>query len=166
MKPWALTETHSEGKFLVVRRDGTIPEWPHFVLSAYDPATSSALLAYAETFARHTYTLHHNGSISDDEFKEKLDYAKGVHDLAVSFAELRATNVEKAAQSDPEAPPHRTDDPTIIDLMRRKGKIVTITDIRETIPFGDMKPEFTQVFKMLAMIETKEEKDAENSDGT
>ena len=26
-----------EGKFLVTRRDGTIPKWPHFVLGGRDP---------------------------------------------------------------------------------------------------------------------------------
>ena len=30
VKIWAKTEEFSEGKYLVVRRDGTIPAWPHF----------------------------------------------------------------------------------------------------------------------------------------
>jgi hypothetical protein len=32
MKVWVKTEIAPEGKYLVVRRDGTIPSWPHFVL--------------------------------------------------------------------------------------------------------------------------------------
>lgn len=32
MRVWAKTKEFSEGKFLVVRRDGTTPEWPHFVI--------------------------------------------------------------------------------------------------------------------------------------
>lgn len=36
-----------EGKYLVKRRDGTVPEWPSFVLGAKDPMAPAALLAYA-----------------------------------------------------------------------------------------------------------------------
>jgi hypothetical protein len=32
MKIWAKTEEFSEGKYLVVHRDGTTPDWPHFVI--------------------------------------------------------------------------------------------------------------------------------------
>ena len=34
MKILAKWKEFSEGKFLVVRRDGSIPWWPHFVLGA------------------------------------------------------------------------------------------------------------------------------------
>lgn len=34
MKIWAKTVEFSEGKFLVVRRDGSVPHWPHFVIGA------------------------------------------------------------------------------------------------------------------------------------
>jgi len=47
MKVWALTEGPvREGKYLVVRRDGTTPPWPHFVMAAADPCTPKALRAY------------------------------------------------------------------------------------------------------------------------
>jgi hypothetical protein len=36
-------------KYIVVRADGTLPEWPYFVLGAKDPAASSTLRAYAST---------------------------------------------------------------------------------------------------------------------
>ena len=47
MKIWAKTEQFSEGKYLVVRRDGTVPSWPHFVIGGHDPAGPVALIAYA-----------------------------------------------------------------------------------------------------------------------
>ena len=43
MKILAKTEEFSEGKFLVVRRDGSIPHWPHFVLGARDPAAPGVM---------------------------------------------------------------------------------------------------------------------------
>lgn len=33
-------------KYLVIRKDGSIPRWPYFVLSANDPASQAALEAY------------------------------------------------------------------------------------------------------------------------
>lgn len=35
-------------KFLVVRRDGTVPDWPYLVLGARDPAAPAALRTLAE----------------------------------------------------------------------------------------------------------------------
>jgi len=35
-----------EGKYLVKRRDGTVVEWPSFVLGARDPASAPALRAW------------------------------------------------------------------------------------------------------------------------
>lgn len=37
-----------EAKYLVVRKDGTVPAWGSFVLSYDDPATPVALRAYAQ----------------------------------------------------------------------------------------------------------------------
>ena len=45
---WRNTEGTREGKYLVQRRDGTIPEWPYFVIGAADPAAPKALQAYAD----------------------------------------------------------------------------------------------------------------------
>ena len=38
-----------EGKYLVKRRDGTVVEWPSFVLGARDPHAAAALRAYADS---------------------------------------------------------------------------------------------------------------------
>lgn len=45
MKIWAKTSEFSEGKFLVVRRDGSIPCWPHFVLGAREAEAKAAAKA-------------------------------------------------------------------------------------------------------------------------
>ncbi len=34
-------------KYLVQRRDGTVPDWPYLVLGASDPAAPAAIRAYA-----------------------------------------------------------------------------------------------------------------------
>lgn len=87
-----------EGKYLVLRRDGTVPEWPGFVLGAGDPAAPAALRAYARA-------AHDLGwaQMSADMF-----------DLADEFDRWRADH----GAGDPTAPAHRTDDPEIIAKMR------------------------------------------------
>lgn len=46
-----------EGKYLVKRRDGTVPEWPSFVLGAADPMVPMTLRFYAVWgFVRGYYT--------------------------------------------------------------------------------------------------------------
>lgn len=96
---WRNTEGTREGKYLVTRRDGSIPEWPYMVIAASDPAAPSALLAYA-----------------DAAEKEGMDpeYCQDVRDLAASFFEYR----HKSGAGDPDAPRHRKDDPATIEKMR------------------------------------------------
>jgi len=91
-----------EGKYLVQRRDGTVPEWPHFVLAASDPAAPAALLRYAQV-------CYQQGA--DEE------YVRDVRDLAMYFDRWRTEHII----GDRDAPPHRTDDPEIIAKMRRGG---------------------------------------------
>lgn len=92
-----------EGKYLVQRRDGTVPDWPHFVLAASDPAAPAALLRYAEV-------CYQQGA---DE-----QYVREVRDLALSFDQWRT---DRGITGDRDAPPHRKDDPAIIAKMRREG---------------------------------------------
>lgn len=99
MKIWAKTKEFFEGKFLVVRRDGSVPHWPHFVIGARDPAAPAALLAYANQAAAWGY---------DPEF------VQSVRDLAGDFEKYRANQ----GDGDPDAPPHRVDDPQVIAAMR------------------------------------------------
>lgn len=109
MKVWAKTKEFFEGKFLVVRRDGTVPAWPHFVLGARDPCSSKALLAYAREAER----------IGLD-----LDYCKSVVELANDFDQCRRL----IGNGDPDSGPHRKDDPWVIDAMR--GRLPTMIEVR------------------------------------
>lgn len=104
MKIWAKTKEFSEGKFLVVRRDGTIPTWPHFVLGARDPAVPFALRAYADEAAR----------LGMDP-----EYCNSVRELADDFDAYRTD----AGNGDPDSGPHRVDNPFVLDLMRNGGRI-------------------------------------------
>jgi hypothetical protein len=110
MKIWAKTEEFSEGKYLVVRRDGTIPPWPHFVLGADDPNAPAALRAYA-----------------DEGDKNGLDpeYTASLRELASDWEHRDRTN----SKADPDAPPHRVDNPSIIQLMRGNGDLSNFTGV-------------------------------------
>jgi hypothetical protein len=89
-----------EGKYLVKRRDGTVVEWPHFVLGARDPIAVVALRAYADEAERRGLSAG---------FVERLrwwadhwDVYRGIH-----------------GEGDPEMGPHRQDDPAIVAEMKR-----------------------------------------------
>jgi hypothetical protein len=100
MKVWAKTDGEvRDGKFLVVRRDGSIPCWPHFVLGARDPAAPVALEAYA--FACERMGL-------DPE------YVKSLRELAKDFEAYRTFE----GNGDADAGPHRKDDPAVVEVMR------------------------------------------------
>lgn len=96
MKLWDLP------KFLVVRRDGTVPEWPYLVMGARDPAAPAALRAYAA--AARTVGM-------DPEYADDIDR------LAVDFEEYRLNH----GDGDPDAPPHREDDPAVLARLRGRG---------------------------------------------
>lgn len=105
MKLWAKTKEFFEGKFLVIRRDGSVPAWPHFVLGARDPAAPVALRAYAEACEL---------AGNDPE------YVASLRDLAIDFDNYRLVEGE----GDADAPPHRKDDPDVIAVMR--GGVATL----------------------------------------
>lgn len=91
------------GKFLVQRRDGSVPEWPWFVLGARDPAAPRALRAYA-----------------DEAERLGMDpkYVFDLRCLAYDFEKYRAEH----GNGDPDAPRHRVDDPEVVaKLARSKG---------------------------------------------
>lgn len=111
MKIWAKTEEFSEGKFLVVRRDGSVPHWPHFVIGARDPAAPEALRAYADIAERLGF---------DPE------YVASIRELSSDFYAYRL----QQGDGDPEAAPHRKDDPRVIAAMR--GHDATISVRRDT----------------------------------
>ena len=96
---WRNNEGTREGKYLVLRRDGTVPEWPYFVMGAADPAAPAALQAYATA-------AEINGM--DPE------YVQDIRDLADEFRSYYRHH----DAGDPDAPRHRTDDPATIAKMQ------------------------------------------------
>lgn len=87
-------------KYLVVRRDGTVPKWPAFVLGSRDPAAPAALRAYAKEAEKLGMDPH---------------YVRMVLDTAEQFEDYRS----KEGGSDPDAPPlQRTDDWAVLEALR------------------------------------------------
>lgn len=126
MKIWSKTIEFFEGKFLVVRRDGTVPHWPHFVLGARDPCAPIALRAYAEAASRCGFNA---------------EYVASILDLALDFERYR----QREGMGDPPAPPHRIDDPKVLSAMRGQvAVIVVVPDARNerkaVIPVGQGEP--------------------------
>lgn len=103
---WVNNPETKEGKYLVVRRDGTIPDWGHFVLSYTDPAAPVALAAYAQAC-------------------EMLDmdpaYVKSLRDLAEELSTR-----PRDPKSDPDSGPHRKDNPAVLRLMRRETDLTKL----------------------------------------
>lgn len=87
-------------KFLVQRRDGTVPEWPYMVMGGRDPAAPAALRAYAAE-AR---------ALGMDP-----EYADDVEGLAGDFNAYRQDH----GSGDPDAPPHRRDAPEVVQRFKR-----------------------------------------------
>lgn len=97
---WLNNPETPEGKYLVRRRDGTIPTWPHFVIAASDPAAPAALFAYADA-------AESNGF--DPAF------VADIRQRAIEFEVWR----HEHGDGDPDAPRHRVDDPATIAEMRK-----------------------------------------------
>lgn len=96
---WRKNPETPGGKYLVTRRDGTIPEWPHFVLGARDRAAIYALRAYA-----------------DEAERLGMD-AQFVADIREE-ADIWERELPNRGEGDPDAPRHRTDDPATVAKMR------------------------------------------------
>jgi len=88
-----------EGKYLVLRRDGTVPPWPSFVLGAGDKAADWTLWFY---------------SWMAWWFGMAKGYRQAVARRAKKFTDWRKQNGE----GDPDAGRHRIDDPWVISKMR------------------------------------------------
>lgn len=105
------------GKFLVLRRDGSIPTWTWFVLGARDPHAPTALRAYADSIM--------NTNCDNDALRA---YAIDVIALAHKL-DLERTSTGDG-DGDPEAGPHRKDNPLVLDMMCGK---LTFDEICEKI---------------------------------
>lgn len=90
-------------KYLVTRRDGTVPDWQWFVMASRDPAAPAGLRAYAD---------------KAQELGMDPQYVADVRALADEFEAER----KKLGAGDPDAPPHRVDDPdTVARMAAAKG---------------------------------------------
>ena len=90
------------GKYLVLRRDGSVFEHPCFVLGARDPCAPMALNAYAADARLRNFDAV---------------YVADVERLADEFEQYRGEH----GTGDPTAPPERADDPATVALMKRRG---------------------------------------------
>lgn len=90
-----------EGKYLVKRRDGTVPPWPSFVLGGADPHAEIALRAYADSAA------------TDPNIDP--GWIAAIRRWADEFARYRVEHGE----GDPGMGRHRKDDPEILAEMRK-----------------------------------------------
>ena len=98
---WRKNPEFKGGKSLVKRRDGTVPDWPWFVLGAKDPCSSAALRAYADA-------AEHRGF--DPE------YVADIRAMADEWNEYLMIH----GVGDPDAPRHRVDDPETVAQMEGK----------------------------------------------
>lgn len=89
-----------EGKYLVKRRDGTVVEWPSFVLGARDPHAAAALRAYADSIA------------TDPDCHPS--FPARLRRLADEFDRYR----QARGEGDPCRGVHRKDDPATVAEMR------------------------------------------------
>ena len=96
---WRNNPSTPEGKYLVKRRDGSVVEWPSFVIGARDPAAPAALLAYAE---------------AAEKLNMSAGYVADIRRLADEFEQYREDN----GNGDPDRGKHRNDDPPTIAEMR------------------------------------------------
>jgi hypothetical protein len=101
---WRNRDDTREGKYLVARRDGSVPEWPYFVLGARDPAAPAALIAYAAQAER--LGLDH-------------EYVTDLRQLAAEFERFASEH----GYGKPDAPPDRIDDMETVQRMREGTKI-------------------------------------------
>jgi hypothetical protein len=97
---WRDNPATPEGKYLVKRRDGSVPEWPSFVIGARDPAAPAALRAYADAAGA---------------LQMPPGFVASVRRLADEFETYRL----KHGRGDPERGKHRVDDPAIVEEMRK-----------------------------------------------
>lgn len=100
-----------EGKYLVLRRDRSVPPWPSFVLGGADPIAEVALRAYAAEVARLLSQEPEEAAKMGltDEFMHALFL------WANEFADYRRVH----GKGDPGMGAHRTDDPATIAEMRK-----------------------------------------------
>ncbi len=99
-----------EGKYLVRRRDSTIPQWPSFVLGAADPFAEVAIRAYAEAVRQ---AVVGNTDLAE-ETGVTIEYAARLRLMANEWREWRLEH----GTGDPGMGAHRKDDPATVEAMK------------------------------------------------
>ena len=95
-------------KYLVVRRDGSIPKWPAFVLGARDPCALFALRAYAR---------------KAQDLGMDPEYVQLVKDMADDFDKYRGNE----GPGDPDMPPLLcTDDLSILEALKGEPTSISV----------------------------------------
>lgn len=97
---WRNNPETPEGKYLVKRRDGTIPRWPWFVLGGNDPAACAALRAYADAAER---------------LGMDARYVADVREMAMDW---EGHQIAYGTTGDPDAGPDLIDDQATVSEMR------------------------------------------------
>lgn len=87
------------GKYLVMRRDGTIPDWPWFVLGGRDPMAAWALRFYA---------------VLAFLWRKDWQYVRDCWEMARDFDAHR----RQTGSGDPDGARHRIDDPDTVRKMQ------------------------------------------------
>lgn len=107
-----------EGKYLVIRRDGTIPEWPNFILGARDPAAPAALREYAK-------------AASAEGMSEA--YVADCKTLAGEFEAFAAANGMRNPSAPRKLTDRLTDNPMVLAMMRHRPLIPLLSRMREML---------------------------------
>lgn len=100
-----------EGKYpVLLRRDGTVPEWEWFVLGERDPAAPFAIRAYADEAERRGFDPAYVRDLR--EMADTWDRSQALE------ADLRAKGLVPEKPADPDGPRHRKDDPDVLQFPR------------------------------------------------
>jgi hypothetical protein len=100
-----------EGKYLVKRRDGTVPEWPNLVLGAADPVAAIAIRAYGKEVLRLCR--------EDAAQAERLGFLPKFGERMLRLADEFDSWRRRHGAGDPGKGRHRVDDPEIIEEMKK-----------------------------------------------
>jgi hypothetical protein len=112
-----------EGKYLVKRRDGSVVEWPSFVLGGRDVNAEYALRFYAllnllPADGRREMVSYIRSALAhglNDPAGQNKEYVHSVLNFADDWEEYR----HKHGDGDPLMGKHRIDDPATVEQMKK-----------------------------------------------
>lgn len=113
------------GKYLVVRRDGTVPAWDWLVMGARDPYAPAALLGYASAIAEAATDLlkKSKGDVKvEAQAKAMKAYAQSVLDKAQDWEAYRV----KEGAGDPLGQPWRKEADDVMRALNGETSVVVV----------------------------------------